>query len=257
MATSLDFRPERFKPFLIYKSPDASYQVSSHLAPVQKMKSRIDFQDSLTPWRPSWISNLDYFSYFNRQGTVIHPVMCSSHLGSWLRRRFTNRMFKMASVAAIVDFESISHSVRERKFKICYHNCGDGSHLGFLIGTILAIFDGQKVTPIRPQNLSKSAIPFRRNISEDGGGSGHLGFLISMILAVFDLRLALILSTKLKVKWPFHSGDKFKIVFKYNGRGGHLGVSISTILDIFDRQITTILYQVSSQLTLWFSWRMS
>ena len=32
MATILDFQSERFKPFLIYKSPDASYQVSSQLA---------------------------------------------------------------------------------------------------------------------------------------------------------------------------------------------------------------------------------
>ena len=27
-----DFRPERFQLFLMYKSPDTSYQVSSHLA---------------------------------------------------------------------------------------------------------------------------------------------------------------------------------------------------------------------------------
>ena len=46
-------------------------------------------------------------------------------------------------------FELIGLSVQEKKLKTDFQNGGCGSHLGLLIGMILAIFDVQ-VTPIVP-----------------------------------------------------------------------------------------------------------
>ena len=46
-------------------------------------------------------------------------------------------------------FESIGLSVLEKKQKIDFQDGGYGGHLGFRIGTILAIFDLQ-VTPMLP-----------------------------------------------------------------------------------------------------------
>ena len=45
--------------------------------------------------------------------------------------------------------ESIGFSVQEKKRKIDFQDGGHGGHFGFLIGTILAIFDLQ-VTPMLP-----------------------------------------------------------------------------------------------------------
>ena len=48
--------------------------------------------------------------------------------------------------------ESIGLSVQEKKRKIDFQDGGHGSHLGFLIGTILAIFDLQD-TPMLPSKF--------------------------------------------------------------------------------------------------------
>ena len=76
-------------------------------------------------WRPSWISDLNDFSYFLSKS---HPPHASCFLPS---------------------FESTGLSVQEKKPKIDFQNGHHGSHLGFLIRTILAIFDLQ-VKPILP-----------------------------------------------------------------------------------------------------------
>ena len=74
--------------------------------------------------------------------------------------------------------------------KIDFHNGYHGGHLGFLIGTILAIFDLQ-VTPMLPTKFEanwllglgeEAKIDFH-----DGCHGGHLGFPIRTILAIFDL----------------------------------------------------------------------
>ena len=67
------------------------------------------------PWRPSWISDLHDFSYF-----FIYK---------------TPRCF-------LASLESTGLSVQEKR-KIDFQDGGHGSHLGFPIGTILAIFDLQ------------------------------------------------------------------------------------------------------------------
>ena len=73
-------------------------------------------------WRPAWISDRHNFSY------------------SFIYK--SSRCF-------LASLESTGLSVQEKKRKIDFQDGGHGGHLGFSIGTILAIFDLQ-VTPMLP-----------------------------------------------------------------------------------------------------------
>ena len=86
-------------------------------------------------------------------------------------------------------------------------------HLGFQIGTILAIFDLQ-VTPMLPECFESNGLLVqekkRKTDFQDCHHGCHLGFLIEMILAVFDLKVTPMLPTKFQISWPFGSagGEK-------------------------------------------------
>ena len=67
------------------------------------------------PWRPSWISDWHDFSYFL---STSHP----------------NVSYQVWRIV---------FSVQEKKLNIDFQDSGHGGHLGFLIRTILAIFDLQ------------------------------------------------------------------------------------------------------------------
>ena len=101
--------------------------------------------------------------------------------------------------------ESIGLSVQEKKQKIDFQDGRHGSHLGFPIGTILAIFDLQ-VTPMLPSkfgvNWSFGSGDMRKIDFQDGGHGGHLGFPIGTILAIFNLQVTPMLPTKYRVNWP-------------------------------------------------------
>ena len=98
--------------------------------------------------------------------------------------------------------ESTGLSVQEKKRKIDFQ---DGGHLGFPIGTILAIFDLQ-VTLMLPSNfvsIGLSVQEKKRKIDfQDGRYGGHLGFPIITILTIFDLQVTPMLPTKYQVNWP-------------------------------------------------------
>ena len=79
---------------------------------------------SWLPWPPSWISYRHDFSYF------------------WSR---SPRCF-------LASLESIGPSVQEKNRKIDFQDGCHGGHLGFPIGTILAIFDLQ-VTQMLPSKF--------------------------------------------------------------------------------------------------------
>ena len=101
--------------------------------------------------------------------------------------------------------ESIALSVQEKKRKIDFQDGRNGGHLGFQIGTILAIFDLQ-VTPMLPSKFGVKW-PFgsgeeAKKIFQDGGHGGYLGFPIGMILAIFDLHVTLMLPIKYRINWP-------------------------------------------------------
>ena len=68
------------------------------------------------PWRPAWISDRNDFSYF---------------------------LINMSPRCFLPNFKSIGLLVQEKKRKIYLQDGCHGGHLGFTIGTILAIFDLQ------------------------------------------------------------------------------------------------------------------
>ena len=96
------------------------------------------------------------------------------------------------------------------KGKIDIQDGGHGGHLGFPIGTILAIF----VTLILPMKFTSIGLLVQEKKLkidfQNGGHGGQLGFPIRAILAIFDLQVSMILPTKFHVSWP---GDVGEVVF--------------------------------------------
>ena len=137
-------------------------------------------------------------------------------------------------------FESFGLSVQEIKGKIDFQDGHYGSHLGFLIGMIFAIFDIQ-VSLILPSFKStdlsvqekKGKIDF-----QEGRYGGHLGFTTSTVLAIFDLQVSPILPTKFRVNWSFGSVQNR---FSRWPPWRKFGFPIGTILAIFDLQVALIL----------------
>ena len=127
-----------------------------------------------------------------------------------------------------------------KKRKIGFQDGRQGSHLGFPIGTISAIFDLQifdlqgllpsfKSTGLSVQK-KKGTINF-----QDGHHSGHLGFPIGTVLAIFDLYVTLMLTTKFGVNWLLGLGEGKNRLSRW------LGFPIGTILAIFNLQVTPML----------------
>ena len=81
-----------------------------------------------------------------------------------------------------------------------------GGHLGFPIGTILAIFD-LTVTPMLPP---KFRVNWPLGPGEDAKIDFQDGFPIGTILAIFDLQVTQKLPTQVRVNWPFGSGEEMK-----------------------------------------------
>ena len=106
--------------------------------------------------------------------------------------------------------ESTGLSVQEKKRKTDFQ---DGGHLGFPIGTILAIFDLQ-VTLMLPSKFGVKWPLVQEKMQkidfQDGCQGGHLGFPIGTTLAFFDLQVTLMLPSKFGVNWPFGSGEEAK-----------------------------------------------
>ena len=106
---------------------------------------------------------------------------------------------KLESIALLVQEKKFKIDFqfrrRSKKKKIDFQDGCHGSHFGFLIGIILAIFD-LKVTPMLPTKFPVNW-PF-------GSGEetkirfqdGHLGFTIGTILAIFDLQVTRMLPSK-------------------------------------------------------------
>ena len=136
----------------------------------------------------------------------------------------------MAAMAAILDFQSarfllfliykspqcflasleaIGLSVQEKKRKIDFQDGSHGSHLGFPIGTILAIFDLQlpRCFLASLESIGLLVQEKRKIDFQDGGHGGHFGFPIGTILAIFDLQVTPMLPSKFGVNWPFGSGE--------------------------------------------------
>ena len=133
--------------------------------------------------------------------------------------------------------KSIGLSVQEKKPKIDFKDGCHGGHLGFPIGTILAIFDLQ-VTPMLPNKFGVNW-PFG---SGEEAKNRFSRWLPSWISDRHDLSyfwstsrcfLASLESIGLSVQ-----EKKRKLDFQ---DGGHFGFPIGMILAIFDLQVTPML----------------
>ena len=134
-------------------------------------------------------------SFFLHISTSHPDASCqvSCQLAFHYRRRSENQIFKMAAMAAILDFPS------EQFYK-------------FFICTFL------QVTEMLPTKFHANW-PFiageeAKNIFQDGGHSGHLRFPIRMILAIFAPKDTLMLPTKIKSIGLLVQENKWKIDFQ-------------------------------------------
>ena len=103
--------------------------------------SRAEVQNRFSRWRPSWISDLNDFSCC----FIYKSLRCF-----------------------LPSFKSTGLSVQEKKQKIDFQDGGHNGHFGFLIETILAIFDLQ-VTRMLPTK-------FQVNWHFGSGGEGKNRF---------------------------------------------------------------------------------
>ena len=122
--------------------------------------------------------------------------------------------------------------VQERKFKIDFQDGSNSGHLGFPIGTILAIFDLQ-VSLILPTKF-KANWPFSLGVDFRNRFSRWQPWRTSWIsnqnnFSYFWSTSTPVLPIKFRVNWPFLQ-EKLKIDFQDGSNGGHLGFLIRTIL---------------------------
>ena len=118
-------------------------------------------------WPPSWISDRNDFSYFYiyKSSRCCLPIFKSTgplvqenkqkkefpdgrhddqnNLSYFRSTSHPNASYQVSPECFLPSFESNGPSVQEKKRKIDFQDGCHGGHLGFLIGTILAIFDLQ------------------------------------------------------------------------------------------------------------------
>ena len=83
------------------------FQVNSPFGSGEEVKKRFS---RWPPWQPSWISNRTNFSFFFFFFFIYQSPLCflpsSSQLAFRFRRRSNKQIFKMATMVAILDFQS-------------------------------------------------------------------------------------------------------------------------------------------------------
>ena len=138
-------------------------------------------------------------------------------------------------------FKSTGLLVQEKKRKIDFQGDSHGSHLGFLIETILTIC-GLQVIVILPIKF-RISWPFGSWDEKQNRFSRWPQPWISQWndFSYFDLHNALIFPTKFESIGLSVQEKKCKIDFQDGGHGSQLGFPIGTILAIFDLQVTLVL----------------
>ena len=111
------------------------------------------------PWQPSWISDRNDYRYFWSASCPNISCHVSSQMGfrfrrkrpSWIsdRNDFSCLLICKLPLYFLPSFESTALSVQEKDSKIDFQDSG---HLGFQIGTILAMINLQ-VTQMLPTNF--------------------------------------------------------------------------------------------------------
>ena len=137
------------------------------------------------PWRPSWISDRHYFSYFS---SISHP----------------NASYQVWS--------QLAFGFRSRSEKIDFQDGHHGSHLGFPMGMILVIFDLQ-VTLVLPSKFGVNW-PFRSGEEAKNRFSRWLPWRSWISdrhnFSYFWSTRHPMLPSKFGVNWPFGSGEEEK-----------------------------------------------
>ena len=136
------------------------------------------------------------------------------------------------SLMLLPSLESVGLSVQEKKRKIDFQEGGHGSHLGFPIGTILAIFDVQ-VTLMLP---TKFRVNWHLGLGEQA--KNRFSRWPSWIYYRHDFSYFRSKSYPDASQQVWRTGlsvqeKKQKIDFQDGCHGGHLGYPIGTILAIF------------------------
>ena len=138
---------------------------------------------------------------------------------------------------SLLQFESIGLSGQEKKRKKIDFQDGRGGHLGFPIGTILAIFlfssHPMLPTKFRVNWPFGSGEEAKKKIDFQDGRGGHLGFPIGTILAFFDLQVTRCILPSFESTGLSHQEKKRKIDFPDGRHGGLLGFPIIKILTLF------------------------
>ena len=145
------------------------FQVNS----VQEKKQKNRFSRWL-PWGPLWISNRNDFSNFS----IYKSPRCF-----------------------LPSFESIGLLVQEKKPERDFQDGHHGSHLGFPIGTIPAIFDHKSTWCFLPsfESIGLSVQKKQKIDFQDGHHGRHLGFPIGTILAISNLQVTPMFPTMFQV----------------------------------------------------------
>ena len=148
------------------------FRINWPFGPGQKAKNRFS---RWPPWRPSWISDRNYFSYFFNCVTPMLPTKfrvnwpigseekAKNRFSRWTpwqpswtsnRNDFCSFFYLHVTPMPPIKFRVIWNSVHEKKIKIDFQDGHHGGQLGFPIGTILAIFI--YVTPMLPTKFRVS-----------------------------------------------------------------------------------------------------
>ena len=144
-----------------------------------------------TPWWPSLISDRNYLLDLQ---VIDASCQVSSQLASRFRRRCAKKDFQDFLSTSYLDasYPISSQLVQGFRKKLINfqdsHNCRRCGYLGFLMGTILAIFYLQ-LTPILPAKyqINMLSLQKRKIDFQDGGHGSHLGFPIENVFANSDL----------------------------------------------------------------------
>ena len=142
---------------------------------------------------------------------------------------------------SLPSFKSNGLLFQEKKQKLDFQNGGHGRHLGFPIGTSLAIFDLQ-VTQMLPTKFRVN-LPFRSE-EEKNRFLRWRPWRPSWIaerkdFSCFALQDSLMLPTSFKSAIRFRR--RSELDFQDSCHGSHLGFPIEKILAIFDLQVTPML----------------
>ena len=93
-----------FSYFYIYKSTRCFLPIFKSTGPLVQENKQKKIVSRWPPWQPSWFSNQKKLSYFRSTSHLNASYQVLSQMAFPFRRRSEKQIFKMAVMAAILDF---------------------------------------------------------------------------------------------------------------------------------------------------------